>query len=56
MGVDSLEFGYGVPDLLKEWSNDSPRDRAMNLIPEETSGSRESERFLTRHLNKVREP
>jgi hypothetical protein len=55
MGVDNLEFGYGIPDLLKEWSNDSPRDRAMNLIPEESTGSRESEKFLTRHLNKVRE-
>ncbi|HVB57510.1 MAG TPA: hypothetical protein VNE63_13950 [Candidatus Acidoferrales bacterium] len=56
MGVDSLEFGYGIPDLLKEWSNDSPRDRAMNLIPEDTTGSRESEKYLTRHLDKVREP
>lgn len=54
MGVDSLEFGFGIPELLKEWSNDSPRDRAMNLIPEDTAGSRESEKFLTRHLNKVR--
>jgi energy-coupling factor transporter ATP-binding protein EcfA2 len=55
MGVDNLEFGYGIPELLKEWSNDSPRDRAMNLIPEDTAGSRESEKFLTRHLDKVRE-
>jgi energy-coupling factor transporter ATP-binding protein EcfA2 len=55
MGVDNLEFGYGIPDLLNEWSNDSPRDRAMTLIPEETAGSRESEQFLMRHLNKVRE-
>jgi hypothetical protein len=55
MDVDSLEFGYGIPDLLKEWTNDSPRDRLMNLIPEKTTGLRESEKFLTRHLNKVRE-
>lgn len=54
MGVDSLEFGYGIPELLKEWSNDSPRDRAMNLNPEDTAGSRESEKFLARHFNKVR--
>ena len=54
MAVDSLEFGYGIPDLLKEWANDSPRDRAMDLIPDDTTGSRESEKFLMRHLDKVR--
>lgn len=48
--TDKLEFGHGVPGLLKEWANTSPRDRAMNLDPDENLGSRESEKFLKRHF------
>jgi hypothetical protein len=49
--VDGLEFGHGVPELLREWATESPRDRTMNLLPDERLGSRESERFLERHFN-----
>lgn len=55
-GRDSLKFGYGIPELLKEWANDSPRDRVMNLLPDEKIGSRESEKFLERHFQEIREP
>lgn len=51
-GVDDLEFGYGVPELLKEWANDSPRDRRMNVLPDKGMGTRESEKFLGRHFSK----
>ena len=54
-GVDSLKFGYGIPELLKEWANDSPRDRAMNLLPDDQMGSRESEKFLERHFQATQE-
>jgi len=50
-GVDGLEFGYGVSELLQEWATESPRDRTMNLLPDEELGSRESEKFLQRHFN-----
>jgi len=52
--VDGLEFGHGVPELLREWATESPRDRTMNLLPDERLGSRESERFLERHFNPTR--
>lgn len=51
--VDGLEFGYGLPELLQEWATESPRNRAMNLLPDEELGSRESEKFLQRHFNSV---
>jgi hypothetical protein len=54
--ADKLEFGYGVPGLLKGWADDSPRDRAMNLVPDEQMGSRESEKFLARHFRGTKEP
>lgn len=49
--VDGLEFGYGLPELLQEWATESPRNRAMDLLPDERLGSRESENFLQRHFN-----
>ncbi|MGH9739396.1 MAG: TRAFAC clade GTPase domain-containing protein [Candidatus Acidiferrales bacterium] len=49
--VKGLEFGHGVPELLREWATKSPRDRTMNLLPSERLGSRESEKFLERHFN-----
>jgi hypothetical protein len=49
-GRDSVKSGYGIPELLKEWVNDSPRDRAMGLLPDEQMASRESEKFLERHF------
>ncbi len=49
--VEGLEFGHGVPELLREWATQSPRERAMSLLPSERLGSRESERFLERHFN-----
>jgi hypothetical protein len=49
--VDGLEFGYGLPELLQEWATESPRDRTMNLLPDERLGSRESEKFLQRHFS-----
>jgi hypothetical protein len=49
--VDGLEFGHGVPELLREWATESPHDRTMNLVPDEKLGSRESEGFLQRHFN-----
>jgi hypothetical protein len=55
-GVDILKFGYGIPELLKQWINDSPRDRAMNLLPDGQIGSRESEKFLERHFQERQEP
>lgn len=55
-GRDSLRFGYGIHELLKEWANDSPRDRAVNLLHDEKIGSRESEKFLERHFQGAREP
>jgi hypothetical protein len=51
-----LGFGYGVPELLKEWAEESPRNRAMNLVPDEQMGSRESERFLERYFQATPEP
>jgi hypothetical protein len=56
LAADKLEFGYGVPGLLKEWADESPRDRAMNLVPDEQMGSRESEKFLERHFQGTQEP
>jgi len=56
LATDKLKFGYGVPGLLKEWANESPRDRQMNLVPDEKSGSRESEKFLKRHFQEAQEP
>jgi Double-GTPase 2 len=53
--VDTMEFGYGIAKLLKEWANDFPRDREMNLVPDARAGSRESEKFLERHFKSVRE-
>jgi len=50
-GVDGLEFGYGLAELLREWATESPRNRTMDLIPDERLGSRESEKFLQRHFN-----
>jgi hypothetical protein len=52
---DGLEFGYGIPELLKEWANDSPRDREMNIVPDDQAGTRESEKFLGRHFNAVQD-
>jgi hypothetical protein len=49
--VDGLEFGYGLPELLQEWATESPRNRTMDLLPDEQLGSRESEKFLQRHFN-----
>jgi len=49
--VDGLEFGYGLPELLQEWATESPRDRTMDLLPDEELGSRESEKFLQRHFS-----
>jgi|SRR5579859_134009 len=51
LGVEGLEFGHGVPELLQEWATESPRNRTMNLLPDEELGSRESEKFLQRHFN-----
>jgi|ERR1700722_5310974 hypothetical protein len=48
--TEDLEFGFGIPDLLKEWANDSPRDREMNIVPDNEEASRESEKFLERHF------
>lgn len=48
--VDSLKFGYGLPDLLKDWVSVSPRERAMDILPPTTLGSRESEVFASRHF------
>lgn len=50
-GVEGLDFGYGLPELLLEWATESPRDRTMDLLPDEHLGSRESEKFLQRHFN-----
>jgi hypothetical protein len=50
-GVERMEFGHGVPELLKEWATKTPRDRKMNLLPDDQSGTRESEKFLERHFN-----
>lgn len=49
--VDGLEFGHGLPELLREWATESPHDRTMDLVPDEKLGSRESEKFLQRHFN-----
>jgi hypothetical protein len=49
--VEGLEFGYGLPELLQEWATESPRNRTMDLLPDEQLGSRESEKFLQRHFN-----
>jgi hypothetical protein len=48
--VNNLEFGHGLPELLKHWATSSPRDRSMNLVPARTLGSRESELFASRHF------
>ena len=49
-----LAFGYGIPELLKEWAVSSPRYREMNLVPDE-AGTRESEQFLDRHFKAVQD-
>jgi len=49
--VEGLEFGHGLPELLREWATESPHDRTMDLVPDENLGSRESEKFLQRHFN-----
>jgi hypothetical protein len=49
--VDGLEFGYGLPELLQEWATESPRNRTMDLLPDEELGSRESEKFLQRYFS-----
>ncbi len=46
-----VEFGHGISELLREWATESPRDQTMNLLPDETLGSRESQKFLHRHFN-----
>ena len=53
--VDNLAFGYGVGELLKEWANESPREREMNIVPDDQMGSRESEKFLGLHFNAIRD-
>lgn len=53
---DDLEFGYGVPGLLKELVVSSPRHREMNLVPTDEAGARESEKFLGRHFGAVGDP
>jgi hypothetical protein len=48
--VDSLQFGYGLPDLLRHWASVSSRERSMNLLPSTALGSRESELYASRHF------
>jgi hypothetical protein len=46
----NLEFGHGLPELLKHWATSSPHQRGMNLLPATSLGSRESELFASRHF------
>ncbi len=48
--ADSLKFGHGLAELLKDWATVSPRERSMNILPDESMGSRESELFASRHF------
>jgi len=52
---ENLEFGHGIPELLKEWAINSPRHRDMNLTPGDEAGTRESETFLDRHFKAVQD-
>jgi len=46
-----LNFGHGLPELLKDWAVVSPRERSMKILQHETAGaSRESEFFGVRHF------
>jgi energy-coupling factor transporter ATP-binding protein EcfA2 len=54
--VATLKFGHGLAELLKYWLSSSPHDRAMNLLPPTTLGSRESELFASRHFPASDEP
>lgn len=52
---DSLKFGHGLVELLKDWATVSPRERLMNVLPDESIGSRESELFASRHFKRSQE-
>lgn len=54
--TDTVEFGHGISNLLEDWATVSPRERAMNILPNSELGSRESELFAARHFNQVGEP
>jgi energy-coupling factor transporter ATP-binding protein EcfA2 len=50
-----LGFGHGVTELLEEWATLCPRQRPMELLPDGSSGTRESECFATRHFASLEE-
>jgi hypothetical protein len=49
----NLDFGHGLPNLLKEWCEVSPRNRHVNLAQDLNLGDRESEKFGARHFQTV---
>lgn len=49
----SLDIGYGVPALLRQWAATPSEMNARDLFPQSYSGTRESELFATRHFSSV---
>jgi energy-coupling factor transporter ATP-binding protein EcfA2 len=51
-----LGFGHGVAKMLNEWATLCPRERPMDLLPRDSTGTRESELFAARYFASVKEP
>jgi hypothetical protein len=49
--VPALQFGHGVPPLLKQWAATPLEMKALDLFPSSYSGTRESELFAARHFS-----
>jgi hypothetical protein len=45
-----LQFGHGLPELLRHWMQTCPREKQINFIPNGITGARESEMFALRHF------
>lgn len=45
-----LQFGHGLPELLRHWTQTCPREKQISFIPNGIAGDRESEMFALRHF------
>jgi hypothetical protein len=50
----ALQIGHGVPELLKQWAATPFEMKALELFPSSYAGTRESEKFATRHFSSIR--